>query len=322
MKSVIVMGASTGGVSALKRVISALPAQLEGAVLVVLHRADSHPDLLPEILQKESALPVTTALHAERLEAGHVYVAPPDNHLLVRTGHVEVVRGPRENGSRPALNPLFRTAANAYGKRVIGVVLTGQLDCGTAGFLAIKARGGVTIAQDPNTAACRDMPESAIRSGSVDEVVPLDSIARRLVELTSERDAAPLASVATESRTMPQSFITCPSCNGSLTEGGTATSPEFECHVGHRFSLPSLYAEQADEVESALWAAARALEEGAAVARRLSEASSDSVRPRFAERARAMDAHARTIIEIILGATSSSRADVFREQPADESTRP
>ena len=195
LRSVIVMGASTGGVHAITSVISGLPAQLEAAVLVVLHRPESYPDLLPRILQSVSSLPVAAALHGEALEAGRIYVAPPDNHVLVRTGHVEVVRGPRENGSRPALNPLFRTAADAYGNRVIGVVLTGQLDCGTAGFLAIKAHGGATIAQDPETAECGDMPRNAIRSGNVDEVLPLESIARRPLNArtnASLRKRAPL----------------------------------------------------------------------------------------------------------------------------------
>jgi two-component system, chemotaxis family, protein-glutamate methylesterase/glutaminase len=139
---VIVLGASTGGVHALKTVISGLPATLPAAVLAVLHRSESYPDRLAGVLQGVSALPVSAALHGERLEPGRVYLAPPDNHLLVRSGHIEVVRGPRENSARPAVNPLFRTAAAAHGRRVIGVVLTGHLDCGTAGLLAIQANGG------------------------------------------------------------------------------------------------------------------------------------------------------------------------------------
>jgi len=304
----IVVGASTGGVHALKIVLKGLPADLAAAVLIVLHRSEAIPDLLPEILQGVSALPVSVAFHGDRLEAGRVYLAPPDNHLLVRGEHVEVVRGPRENAARPAVNPLFRTAAAEHGAHVVGVVLTGRLDCGTAGVLAIKAHGGATVAQDPMTAECGDMPASAIRSGAVDEVLSLESIAPRLIALldqTVAHDAA-LSSQAA----MPHSFITCPHCHGSMTENGNPTDLEFACHVGHRFSLRSLYAEQAEEVESALWAAMRALEESAAVAKRLVDSATGSLKERFAEKERALTNHARTIREMLLSPEQPSSLDV------------
>lgn len=306
---VIVLGASTGGVHALKTVISGLPATLRAAVLAVLHRSEAFPDRLAEILQAVSALPVSAALHGERLEPGRVYLAPPDNHLLVRSGHVEVVRGPRENAARPAVNPLFRTAAAAHGKRVIGVVLTGHLDCGTAGLLAIQANGGATIAQDPGSAECGEMPASAIRSGAVGEVLPLEAIASRLVELAHQshdtREAAPPSEPP-----VPHSFITCPHCHGSLTERGAADHLEFACHVGHRFSLRSLYAAQADEVESALWASMRALEEGAAVAKRLADTTQGALKERFVEKEGTLKNQARTIQEILLSRSTSSGMDV------------
>jgi two-component system, chemotaxis family, protein-glutamate methylesterase/glutaminase len=307
--SVIVIGASTGGIHALKTIISGLPAELPAAVLVVLHRSESSPDHLTEILQAVSALPISPALHGERLEPGRVYLAPPDNHLLVRSAHVEVVRGPRENASRPAVNPLFRTAAAAHGSRVIGVVLTGHLDCGTAGMQAIKAYGGTNIAQEPASAECGEMPASAIRSGAVDEVLPLDSIAPRLIELVQQgREAS--ESAAQDQLPMAYSFNTCPHCHGSLSEKGGPNNPEFECHVGHRFSLRSLYAEQAEEVETALWAAMRSLEEGAAVAKRLADTAQGSLKERFTEREGAMRSHARTIQEILLSRATSTPMDI------------
>ncbi len=306
---VIVMGASTGGLGALKTIISGLPAELPAAVLIVQHRSLAFPERLTELLQRVSALPVAAALHGERLEPGRIYLAPPDNHLLVRRDNVEVVRGPRENGSRPAVNPLFRTAAAAHGHRVIGVVLTGHLDCGTAGLLAIKAHGGATLAQDPRSAECGEMPASAIRSGKVDEVLPLEAIAPRLIELVQQpRDERELTPPSQP--TMAHSFITCPHCHGSLTEQGVDSNVEFACHVGHRFSLRSLYAEQADEVETALWAAMRALEEGAALANRVAATATSPLKGRFAERERAMKGYARTIQEMLLGSAAATPVDV------------
>ena len=306
---IIVIGASTGGVRALKTILAELPARLPAAVLVVVHRSEQFPDHLAEILQSASALPVALAVHGEAIEAGRVYLAPPDNHLLARSERLEVVRGPRENGSRPAVNPLFRTAAASHGSRVIGVVLTGHLDCGTAGAGAIKAQGGFTIAQDPETAECGEMPASAIRSGAIDEILRLEAIPGRLIELVQEKHTA-------EQRLHPapassvHSLMTCPSCHGSMTESAAGPNQESECHVGHRFSLRSLYAEQADEVESALWAATRALEEAAFVAKRLTETSTGSMKQRFAERARVMTGYARTLTELLLGFEGVSRADV------------
>jgi two-component system, chemotaxis family, protein-glutamate methylesterase/glutaminase len=305
----IVMGASAGGVHALKTVLSALNGDLPASVLVVLHSAEGFPDLLSDILQRATTLSVTTALHGERLEPGRVYIAPPDSHLLVRANHVEVVRGPRENGSRPAVNVLFRTAASAYGARVIGVVLTGTLDCGTHGALAIKAYGGTTIAQDPASAEYGEMPSRAIASGAVDEVLPLEAIAPRLTELAKQATRADEIQTPLEGP-MPYSFITCPACHGSLTENGSETTLEFACHVGHRFSLRSLYAEQAEEVEAALWGAVRALEEGAVLAGRLAQAGQGALKQRFSEKERTMKQHAQAIQSILLSPGRSSPVDV------------
>src|SRR5262245_25058272 len=150
---ILAIGASAGGFDALSKVVAGLPADLPAAVFVVLHTSPTMPSILPELLAKRGPLPAMHAVHGQRFENGRIYVAPPDNHLLVRPGYVQVVRGPKENGHRPSVDVLFRSAAASYGPRTIGVVLTGYLDCGTAGLLSIKARGGIGVAEDPQTAA-------------------------------------------------------------------------------------------------------------------------------------------------------------------------
>jgi two-component system chemotaxis response regulator CheB len=311
-RDIIVIGASTGGLDALKQLVSSLPATLPAAVFIVLHQSDSFRSHLAELLRNVASLPVEEALHGEPVERGHIYVAPPDNHLMLREERLVVVRGPRENGHRPSVDALFRSAAEAYGSRVIGVILTGALDCGTLGLLAVKSRGGVGIAQDPDNALCRDMPSSAIRSGAVDHVNGLEDIAGLLFRLTSEARTTAMASANRTDALTPRgySFITCPLCHGSLRERAAGDTTEFACHVGHAFSMRSLYAEQADQVEGTLWAALRALEESTALAERMAEKSSGSLKLRFVEKERSMRRHAATLRDIVIGSGLSQRIDV------------
>jgi two-component system, chemotaxis family, protein-glutamate methylesterase/glutaminase len=309
-RDIVCIGASTGGLAALKQVLSLLPRELPAAVFVVQHQAELSGSHLAHILGQGCALSVADALHGERIERGRVYVAPADNHLLIREGHIAVVRSARENGHRPAVNPLFRTAAEVYGARVVAVVLTGGLDCGTAGLLSVKAKGGVSVAQDPDTAECRDMPANAIRSGLVDHVVPLEAMAAQLVTLTRERDESLMPASNASTPTKEASIVTCPHCHGSLVETRAGEVSEFECHVGHKFSLRSLYAEQADEVEFAMWAAIRALEESAALAKRMADRGSEQLRARFRDKERTMDLHASTLREMVLAGEQSTRQDL------------
>jgi two-component system chemotaxis response regulator CheB len=172
---VVVIGASAGGVEAISRVVAGLPRVLRASVLVVLHISRGR-SLLPEILTRAGRLPAAHPTDGEPLRYGRIYVAPPDRHLVVMSGVVRIVHTASENGVRPAVDPLFRSAARAYGSRVIGVVLTGALDDGTAGIAAIKEAGGVTSAQDPEEAFASSMPRSAIVSGMIDHVLALDDI--------------------------------------------------------------------------------------------------------------------------------------------------
>jgi two-component system chemotaxis response regulator CheB len=175
-RDIIVMGCSAGGVQALTEVMRGLPEDLPAAVFVVMHTSPSSPGVLPHILDRSGPLPCAHARDGDLIRKGRVYVAPPDLHLILKRDRVRVVDGPRENGFRPAVDPLFRTAARAFAGRVVGVVLTGGLDDGTEGLLRIKQCGGVAVVQDPNEAIFTGMPANAIRHVDVDHVVPLAQI--------------------------------------------------------------------------------------------------------------------------------------------------
>jgi two-component system chemotaxis response regulator CheB len=181
--NVIVIGASTGGVAALRQLVQGFPSDLPAAVFVVIHTPANLPSYLPYILQHSGKLPAVHAVDGAGIEQGRIYIAPPDHHLLVKREHMRVVFGPKENRFRPAIDPLFRTAAVAYGKRVVGVVLSGALYDGVSGLMEIKQRGGVAIVQDPEEALVASLPQNAINQVAVDRILPSADMARLLVDL-------------------------------------------------------------------------------------------------------------------------------------------
>lgn len=183
---IIAIGGSAGSIVALIQLVHSLPRDLPAAVFVVVHSSPKFPSLLPEILQRSGSLPAVHAEDGALIEPGRIYVAPPDRHLLVKGEYMRVVFGPKENRFRPAIDPLFRTVARVYGKRAIGVVLSGLLYDGTAGLFEIKERGGVAIVQDPQEAAVPSMPENAIKHVAVDHILCIEDIARVLSELSHE----------------------------------------------------------------------------------------------------------------------------------------
>src|SRR5579859_637557 len=185
-RDIVVVGASAGGVEALMHLVHGLPAGFTAAVFVALHFPANSTSMLPAILERHGPLPAAHAVDGRPIRPGRIYIAPPDFHLLVKRGHVTVVRGPRENGARPAVDPLFRSAARAYGRRVVGVVLSGSLDDGTAGLLAIVQRGGRAIAQDPREALHEGMPRSALENVPGTLPLPVAEIASTLVRLAEE----------------------------------------------------------------------------------------------------------------------------------------
>ena len=279
------IGASAGGVEALGALVAGLPRDLQAAVFVVLHIAPSGTSVLPAILQRRGTLPASHAQDEEEIKRGRIYVAPPDHHLLLQARRVRVVRGPHENGYRPAIDPLFRSAARNYGPRVTGVVLSGVLDDGTAGLAVIKQAGGRTLVQDPAEALYPMMPSSAIEFVSPDHVLEAAALAEAITELTNETVHAtarnsddPLLDEAflkidrgSSERPQPgdPSGFTCPACGGGLWEADEGGIARFRCRTGHGFSPETLLAEQSHVVEAGLWSALRALEERAAMSRRM-----------------------------------------------------
>ena len=289
-RDIIVVGASAGGVAALVTLAATLPRDLPAAVLIVLH-IGAHRSVLPALLQTRSGNRAVHAEDGQPIEPGTLYVAPPDHHMLVEQGVIRLTRGPKEHHTRPAVDPLFRTAALAYGPRVIGVVLTGRLDDGTAGLQAIKDCGGVAVVQDPAEAEHRSMPLSALQSVPVDRCVSLASMAQTLLQLVAEpvvaaepppearqRLAREIA-VTTDGKNPMEdldaigtpSRITCPDCGGVLWEISDTRTPRYRCHTGHAFSLRSLCATQDSTSEDALWAAIRALQAREVLQRKLAD---------------------------------------------------
>lgn len=272
-----VVGASAGGVGTLEGLVGRLPAELGVATLVVLHVPSSGLSLLAEILDRACRLPVRRARDGMDLERSMILVAPTDHHLLVDGIKVVLSRGPLVNGHRPAVDPLFESAARTYGPRVLGILLSGTLDDGVAGLGAIKQEGGVTAVQDPDQAPYPGMPRAAIEAGVADYVLSTGDLARLLMS-AGTGGAGPLrpvhgndASVILDDPDGPAvlSALTCPNCGGALWEHQRNGVVQFECRVGHQYSPASLFEVQGEAVDDALWAAHRALLERADLARRM-----------------------------------------------------
>lgn len=279
-QDIIVIGASMGGLEALQALLPGLAEDTPAALFVVWHMAAESLGLLPDLLSRRSPLPIANAQDGESIQPGRIYVSPPDHHLLLEPGRVRLTRGPKENRFRPAVDPLFRSAAAAYGPRVVGVVLSGALDDGTAGLWAIKDRGGVALVQDPLDALQPSMPRSAIQHVAVDHIAPahaLGPLLRDLARTPIAHEGAPPMSeqlhietrIALEDNALdqgvmqlgPLSPFTCPACHGTLLQITDGTVLRFRCHTGHAYSVQTLFAEVAESIEASLWSAIRAIEE-------------------------------------------------------------
>lgn len=261
--SVVVIGASAGGVEALRRVVAGLPQDLSAAVCIVLHLAPGSPSALAGILDRAGPLRCRPAVDGAPLRSGEVVVAPPDRHLLIVDGHVALSVGPRENGHRPSVDALFRSAAVAKDSRVVGVVLSGTRDDGTVGLAVIKASGGSAVVQDPEEALYPGMPSSALAHVDVDAVARADQIGGIIGRLMNE-DSARAAQTNDPDPVPPPGepvASVCPECGGVLSEQIDAGVIQWRCKVGHRYSAESLADAQANGVEATLWAAVRALQD-------------------------------------------------------------
>jgi two-component system chemotaxis response regulator CheB len=303
-RALVVVGASAGGVGPLKELAASLPRDLPAAVAVVLHVAPHWESGLPAILTSAGPLPAAHAADGEPLLAGRVYIAPPDRHLLVQDGRCRVVRGPRENLSRPAIDPLFRSAALAFGRRAVAVVLSGTRDDGVAGARAVSAQGGTVLVQDPGEAAFSDMPSNTISGDHPDHVLPLAEIgpvvARTIEdlpqedrmredgrdEMTIETSYAALDREAVERSSPPgtPTGFSCPACGGVLWELDDGGLLRFRCRVGHAYSADAALDDHSEGLDRALWAALRALHEQAELANRIADRSHGRGRTRTCER--------------------------------------
>jgi two-component system chemotaxis response regulator CheB len=279
-------------VDALVALVKTFPANFPHPVLVVLHVSPSGTSVLPAILDRAGRLPVRAPADGDALVAGHVYVAPPDSHLIVEDSRLHLSQAPRENGHRPAIDATMRSAARAYGGGAIGIVLSGSRDDGTAGLLEIKAGGGIAIVQDPDEALYAAMPRSAVAHVDVDAVLRIADIVPWILEhagtvtpAESEGRMSPRTSAGEPGQTAAGlgTRFTCPDCGGVLFERHEGALDRFECSVGHVFSIESLSSAQGDALENALWAAVRSLEDRAALLERMSERARTSDRSRSAD---------------------------------------
>jgi len=314
----IAMGASAGGVETLTRLVSGLPGGLDAAVLVTLHVSPTGSSVLPSILGRAGPLRATHARDGEELEPSRIYVAPPNHHLLVADGHLRLSHGPRENGHRPAVDPLLRTAGRAFGQDAIGVVLSGTLDDGAAGLLALRMAGGVGVVQDPDDALYPGMPRTAVVLARPEYVVPLDRLAPTLVELVARPpDPDPQPKSKEENvesqlegtdpgspEPVPEGThtgLTCPECHGAMWEIRDGQLVQYRCRVGHAYGEQSYSAAQQASVEASLWAAMRALEERVALLRRISERIRDrgASASHFTERIAIGDAQAAVLRQLL-----------------------
>jgi two-component system, chemotaxis family, protein-glutamate methylesterase/glutaminase len=278
-RDIVVIGTSLGGIEALKVLVASLPSDLKAALLVVIHIAASSPGVVASILERSGRLSASNAQDGDKIRHGHIFVAPPDHHLIIDPpDRVRISRGPKENLWRPAVDPLFRSAA-AFGSRVIGIILTGGLDDGAAGLWAVKHRGGTAVVQHPNDAVAPSMPLNAMLRVAIDYCVPLIELGPLIVRLVNEpieeEEVSMRHQLQTENRIaageevslaeknavgQPSAFA-CPECHGVLSEIREAKHSRFRCHTGHAYSLESLLTQYGSDAETSLWNAIRVIEE-------------------------------------------------------------
>lgn len=320
-RDIIVIGGSSGATSPLKTLLRDLPADLPAAVFVVLHIPTRSIGMLATVASAAGRLPVHTATEGMAIAPGNIYLAVPDRHLIIADGHLRLGRGPRENMARPAIDPLFRSAAIAYGPRVIGVVLSGLLNDGAAGLEAVKRCGGVTLVQDPLDAIADEMPRSAMEATEIDLAVPsirlgdvLSDLARQPAgagepappDIRLEVDIA--AGERVDTGVMRElgepSALTCGQCGGVLNEVRGGKPHRFRCQVGHAFTADVLAKEQENAVDEALRVALRVVGERAELVERMAadgrRAGRRAVAEMYDERSREYRAYADTIRRAVL----------------------
>ena len=326
-RDIVVIGASAGGVEALSELVAKLPPDLDASVCVVVHVPATGTSVLPQILTRRGNLPAVHPADGSPIERGKIYVAPPGRHLILEKRRVRLVIGPTEHGVRPAVDPLFRSAGLTFGERVVGILLSGNLDDGTAGMEVIQMMSGATIVQDPREALYDGMITSAIDAGCAQQILPISEIPSALAELVGARVGEERPTMADEKEEEQDrkelaidkfdfeqmhsddqpgvvSSFTCPDCNGALWELTESDILRFRCRVGHAYAVESLLAGQAEGLESAFWIALRALEERAALLRRLIERAGKGANKRsaarYTEEEQIVAKRAKTLRDVIL----------------------
>lgn len=303
----VFIGGSAGGIEALVELLSYLPADLAAPVLVVLHVAKAGTNVLPAILDRAGDLHAVTPLDGESLMQRVVYVAPHGSHMLVERGRVRLTNGPAEHGMRPAIDPLLRSAARAYGPRALGVILSGMLDDGTAGLREIRERGGWTLVQDPDEAMFPSMPRSALADAAVDDVLPVRQLAAEIGRIVgagrprlaeAERLAVPRVPLTEAGGDQPHpsgtaTDIACPCCGGTLWEQTSRGAVTYRCAAGHLYSPDSLLAAHAQSLDGTVWKSIALLQERAALLDRLQKRSAEHGRDRSARYFKAQAEEAR-----------------------------
>ena len=336
---IIVVGASAGGVEGVSRLVGGLPPDLPAAVFVTMHFPSHSTSVLPRILSRVGSLPASHPKDGETIQMGRIYVATPDFHLVIGHDRIRLIRGPKEHGNRPAIDPTFRSAAASHGKRVIGVVLTGNLNDGTAGLLEVKRHGGIAIAQDPHDALFPSMPASAVEHVRVDHVRPLDQIPELIASLVQQlrtssttvasANAAPDdaqretaiahadAGVSEDAKHLPvPSQFGCPDCGGVLWEVQDGALTRFRCRVGHAWTGEGLAIKQGEQLDDTLWTALRTLEESVSLSKLMADKArnqgNDTRAARYERDARTVEEKAARLRDLLMTAHGEERPSAER----------
>ncbi len=346
----IVIGASAGGLEPLREVISQLPSGFPNPVFVVMHIPPYYPSPLPDILARAGSLPASHPEDHTKVEAGHIYVAPPDHHLLIDDSFVAVKRGPKENGFRPSIDALFRSAAYTFGSGAVGVVLSGALNDGTSGLWSIKRLGGVAVVQEPNVATYPSMPRSALEYIEPDYRAAPPEIGSFLVQLAQEQSsrAAPPASTAHEDLkrlaletqiaagvNLPEEAVlglgeltqfTCPECRGTLVRIAEGRSFRFRCHTGHGFTADALLEGLMESISDLIWQTNRGFQEASMLlehfAGHLKEHGEDATADIFLARSRSLNRQASEFQKIAISHESLSEEKLIQQSPPENKGKP
>jgi two-component system chemotaxis response regulator CheB len=341
-RNIIVIGASAGGFEAIKRIVLDLPPDLPASIFIVWHMAAGVQGVLPQVLSRATSIFTAHAFDYEPIEPNRIYIAPPDHHMLLESGRVRVTRGPKENRFRPAVDPLFRSAAYAYGPSVIGVVLTGALDDGTSGLWTIKHRRGLAVVQDPLDAEVPSMPENALREVEVDYTVPVSEMGALLTQLSQEPISVSTGDVMKEDEKLrvevqiaaednafeanimkfgELSPFACPECHGVLSAIQDGDRKRFRCHTGHAYSADALLATVTEKIEDSLWNVIRGIEESVLLLNHMGDHFAEANHPRLAalyfKKAQEAEDRSQAIRRIVLRHEQLSD-DVLRQEANDQ----